>query len=229
MGSQGNASSKGYTYKFCGDIPDFRCGIEVFLTIWIVILIFQELIQFMTLMPKRYLSEFENWLEIAILTLSILGLIYQRNLYLLKWFSAFGISLAYVELIFLLGRYPVLGGSISLMFYTIFKHLFKTLLSFLIMITGFAFGFFIIHFRSGNDKFENPTKAFFKTLVMTVGEFDFDDLYSAHEDEYALAFTLALLSLLIVMGTLVLINLLVAIIVSDLDKLRSFGHIQVLR
>ena len=62
------------------------------------------------------------------------------------------------------------------MFYTITKHLFKTLLSFFLVVTGFAYGFFIIHFQSGNDKFENFGKAFLKTLVMSTGEFDFDDV-----------------------------------------------------
>ena len=134
----------------------------------------KEILQLLTLGPRRYLSEFENWLEFTLLTLSTLGLVYQKNLVIFKWLSAFGITLSYVEVIFFLGRYPNLGGSISLMFYTITKHLFKTLLSFFLVVTGFAYGFFIIHFQSGNDKFENFGKAFLKTLVMSIGEFDFD-------------------------------------------------------
>ena len=127
-----------------------------------------------------------------------------------------------------IGRYPMLGGSISLMFYNIIRRLFKVLSSFLILIIGFAFGFFIMHHKSRYDTFENPLKAIFKTLVMSVGEIEFTDLYNAHEsDPYALAFTMALLIALITMGTLVLINLLIAIIVSDLKELRSSGHIQV--
>ena len=106
--------------------------------------------------------------------------------------------------------------------------MFKALLSFLILIIGFAYGFFIIHHKSRYDNFENPIKAVFKTLVMSVGEIEFTDLYDAHEkDPYALAFTLTLLIGLITMGTLVLINLLIAIIVSDLKELQNSGHIQV--
>ena len=114
------------------------------------------------------------------------------------------------------------------MFYNIIRRLFRALSSFLILIIGFGFGFFIMHHRSSFDTFENPLKAIFKTLVMSVGEFEFLDLYHAHEeDPYALAFTLALLLALITMATLVLINLLIAMIVSDLQELRSSGHIQV--
>ena len=214
------------TFRFCGKQNSLRCGLEISLAILIAILALQEILQFFTLGFRRYLSEFENWLEVSTLTCSILGLIYQKDVVLFKWFSAFGICIAYVVVIFLLGRYPMLGGSISLMFYTITKHLVKTLLSFLIMVFGFAFGFFIIHHGSGNDKFENFSKALFKTLVMAIGEFDFDDLYEAHDDPYTLAFTLFLLGFLIILVTLVLINLLVALIVSDLEELRSSAHIQ---
>jgi len=214
------------TYRFCNGRDDFRCTLEILMTFLISILALQEILQLLTLGPRRYLSEFENWLEFTLLTLSTLGLVYQKNLVIFKWLSAFGITLSYVEVIFFLGRYPNLGGSISLMFYTITKHLFKTLLSFFLVVTGFAYGFFIIHFQSGNDKFENFGKAFLKTLVMSIGEFDFDDLYSAHEDPYALGFTMALLVALIVMVTLVFINLLVALIVTNLDELRTSGHIQ---
>ena len=63
------------------------------------------------------------------------------------------------------------------MFYTITKHLFQTLISFLIMISGFAYGFFIIHHgQVRSDTFENIGKAFLKTLVMSVGELDFEDV-----------------------------------------------------
>lgn len=41
-------------------------------------------------------------------------------------------------------RYPLLGGSVSTMFYTITMQLWKVLISYLILIAGFAFSFFII-------------------------------------------------------------------------------------
>ena len=67
----------------------------------------------------------------------------------------------------------------------------------------------------------------FKTLLHPWNWFEYLQLYSAHEDPYALGFTMALLVALIVMVTLVFINLLVALIVTNLDELRTSGHIQV--
>ena len=123
-------------------------------------------------------------------------------------------SLAYLEFIFLMGRYPFIGGSISLMFYYLLSHLFRSLINFVVLVVGFAFGFFIISQDKGGksaqtyfrlfsltslclqtgDHFENPAKAILKTLIMALGEFEFDDLYSAHADDvFSLAFTMALL------------------------------------
>ena len=144
-----------------------------------------------------------------------------------RWISAFGICLAYLELIFLMGRYPFLGGSISLMFYSIVKHLFKSLSNFLVLIVGFGFGFFIMHHSKTTEHFENPWKAVAKTLTMALGEFDFDNLYDAHgSDTYSRLFTMLLMVGLAVMGSLVLVNLIVALIVSDIEQLRKQAHLQ---
>ena len=144
-----------------------------------------------------------------------------------RWISAFGICLAYLELIFLMGRYPFLGGSISLMFYSILKHLFKSLSNFFVLIVGFGFGFFIMHHSKKTEHFENPWKAVAKTLTMALGEFDFDNLYDAHgSDAYSRMFTMVLMVGLAVMGSLILVNLIVAIIVSDIGELRRQAHLQ---
>ena len=110
------------------------------------------------------------------------------------WVSAPGICFAYLEFIFLMGRYPFIGGSISLMFYSILSHLFRSLINFVVLVVGFGFGFFIISNGKAGDHFENPPKAILKTLIMALGEFEFDDLYRSHADDvFSLAFTMALL------------------------------------
>jgi hypothetical protein len=96
-----------------------------------------------------------------------------------------------------------------------------------VLIIGFAFGFFIIHHRKSSDNFENPWKAVAKTLTMVLGEFDFNDLYDAHgNDTYSRTFTMFLLIGLAIMGSLVLVNLLVALIVSDIGELQKNAEFQ---
>ena len=61
-----------------------------------------------------------------------------------------------------------------------------------------------------------------------LGEFEFNDLYASHgDDDYSRSFTMALMVGLAIMGSLVMVNLLVAIIVSDIGELRREAHLQV--
>ena len=56
-----------------------------------------------------------------------------------------------------MGRYPFIGGSISLMFYYLLSHLFRSLINFVVLVVGFAFGFFIISQDKGrSDTSSNP-------------------------------------------------------------------------
>jgi hypothetical protein len=107
------------------------------------------------------------------------------------------------------------------------RHLARSLSNFFVLIVGFAFGFFIIHHGKGSDHFENPLKAIIKTLMMVLGEFEFNDLWDAHDgDPFSRTFTMCLLVALAVMGSLVLVNLIVALIVTDIDELRHMAHLQ---
>jgi hypothetical protein len=74
----------------------------------IVVLVVQEFWQFMAL-GKHYFLELENWFELLILSLAISTLCLKTELDALQIVSAVGICLAWIELIFLFGRYPFLG------------------------------------------------------------------------------------------------------------------------
>ena len=54
------------------------------------------------------------------------------------------ICLAWIEIIFMIGRYPFLGGRFSIMFYSITKKIIQGIVSFIIMVIGFGFAFFVI-------------------------------------------------------------------------------------
>ena len=44
----------------------------------------------------------------------------------------------------MIGRYPFLGGRFSIMFYSITKKIIQGIVSFIIMVIGFGFAFFVI-------------------------------------------------------------------------------------
>ena len=85
-------------------------------------------------------------------------------------------------------------------------------------------------FGSNSQEFQNPGKSFLKIIVMILGEFEFDTLYqeSSDEDSLTLIFTMTLLIGLIVFGSLIMINLIIAIIVSDIQSLAKAAKQQVL-
>ena len=97
---------------------------------------------------------------------------------------------------------------------------------------SFAFAFFIIHFDNSSESFESVQKSVAKSFVMVLGEFEFDDLWESSRSGgsgLTQGFTLLLLVGLIVLGTIVMINLIVAIIITDIDWLHKVSKLQVLR
>ena len=149
----------------------------------------------------------------------------------------------------MVGRYPFLGGKyvlnlivclcgsnyfsivrFSIMFYAITKKIIQGAVSFIIMVIAFGFAFFVISYDSEGDKFDNPGKSLLQIIVMILGEFEFNDLYqdSYKEDLLTLVFTMILLIGLIIFGSLIMANLIVAIIVSDVNMLAIAAKEQVL-
>ena len=67
---------------------------------------------------------------------------------------------------------------------------------------------------------------------MVLGEFEFDDLWnnsSSSSSGVSQTFTMLLLTGVIVLGTIIMINLIVAIIITDIDWLKKISQQQVLR
>jgi len=82
----------------------FTCGVEITLAVSISLVAAQEFLQMYALGVRRYLQEFENMLELIVIALATASVFCQWHMNAVKWVSAFGICLAYLELIFLLGR-----------------------------------------------------------------------------------------------------------------------------
>ena len=94
------------------------------------------------------------------------------------------------------------------------------------MIVGFAFAFMVINFGHDWESFENPIKCSIKTLTMALGEYNFDDFYNNfQEDSVSRVFALILLLMLILFGTVTMVNLFIAVIISDINKLERDVYI----
>ena len=146
---------------------------------------------------------------------------------LFRGIAGVGISAAWLELIFIIGRYPFRGGDFSIMFYNIIKKTFRYLGAMALMVFGFAFGFMVIDYGHEMEIFPNPLKSGMMTLTMVLGEFNFGDMYESFgDDTISRGFAMALLLLMIILGTISMINLFIAVIVSDLEKLREEVFLQ---
>ena len=91
-----------------------------------------------------------------------------------------------------------------------------------LMITGFAFAFMVVSFGLDGDVFQHPLKSGMTTLTMMLGEFNFGDLYQAFgRDWVSRGFAMFLLLVMIILGTITMVNLFVVVIISDLSDLQT--------
>ena len=207
------------------DIP--LCSVEIMLTIVLIVLMIEETWECLAL-GLRYFTELESWIKILVFSFAAISLSYETEIEILKIFSSSGICMSWLELIFMIGRYPFLGGRFSIMFYSISKRIVQSALAFFIMVVAFGFAFFIINFGSDNEQFENPGKALLKIFVMVLGEFEFDNLYEGtYSSDSTLIFSMLLLIGLMVAGSVIMLNLIVAFIITDVSNLMQTSWEQV--
>ena len=214
--------------KFLSELGNGFWICETGFLVLMIVLTFLEVYQAWKL-RIQYFQELENYIEWCVLASSLLSMIFKDILHetnpkaaTVRGFVALGICLAWLELIFIIGRYPFRGGHFSIMFYNIVKKLFRYVIAMFLMIAGHAFGFMVLNYGHDQDSFESPWKSLVMTLTMALGEYQFEDVYIAFgEDRTSRSFAMILLILLILFGTITMINLFIAVIISDLDNLKN--------
>jgi len=219
--------------KFLADFDSLFIICEVCFLSFFVFLSFMEIYQAFNL-RRQYFKELENYIEWVVLISALITMMFKeiilqnnREAAVIRGIASIGICAAWLELIFLVGRYPFSGGDFSIMFYNIIKKLTRYLLAMLLMIIGFAFAFMVINFGHNQESFENPIKSSIMTLTMALGEFNFEDFYNIFkEDQTSRVFALVLLVLLILFGSITMVNLFIVIIISDITQLREDVHTQ---
>ena len=155
------------------------CSVEILLFISIGVVFLQQVFEFIAL-GRRHFQELESWFKILIFSLALTAMFFEEHLEILNVVASAAICLSWIEIIFMIGRYPFLGGKFSIMFYAITKRIIQGAISFIIIIIAFGFAFFIISLGSGGEQFQNPWKSLLKIIVMILGEFEFDTLYQVN-------------------------------------------------
>jgi transient receptor potential cation channel subfamily A protein 1 len=98
----------------------------------------------------------------------------------------------------------------------------QVLLAFLCLVVGFALSFSIQF--SSCPEFADPWRALVKTTVMMMGEFEYGDLFADQSLGVERATSRVIFLMFIILTSIVLMNLMVGLAVSDIQILQTESH-----
>jgi len=216
-------------FKACSDSDPWMCASEIFLVLSLVVLLAQEIWQAIALRAD-YFREAENFFEWFIILLSFIVFFFLKESEMLSVISSITVLLAWIQLIFILGRLPSYMGEFSVMYYASVKKVLMISLGFVCMIVAFGLAFFFLHFEftkgKGGTIFTTLSKALITSFVWFMGGVDLDSLWAESEvgglggGEVG-AIAMVLLCAMMLFGTLIMFNLIVATIITDMDWLKE--------
>ena len=177
---QDNSTIANIVVSMIGNInKDGITAIRIMLGILLTILSVEELCQANTI-GLQYFQQMENYIEWSTIICAVTAItndtLEKCTNDIVRGFSAIGICLAYLELIFLTGRYPFKWCDFGIMFYRILTRLLRYVFALLLIIIGHTFAFTVnMHTL---DAFKSPWKNFLETLTRFIkikkGRFVFD-------------------------------------------------------
>ncbi|XP_012535807.1 transient receptor potential channel pyrexia isoform X1 [Monomorium pharaonis] len=201
------------------------------------ILLFHNTIQ-VVLEPRHYLRQLETWLSLICAVLSLITSIAGEfvkcskeeieSRHCVHWVLhsiSIAILLSWMQMMLLIGRVPM-WGYYALMFSTVLKNILKVLLAFGYLIVGFALSFVVLF--HGNDQFHNVWRSIVRTVVMMMGEYEYEELFNTENDKGTfLPITSRIVFFIFIMlASIVLINLMIGLAVNDIQGLEKEGHIR---
>ncbi|XP_054270093.1 serine/threonine-protein phosphatase 6 regulatory ankyrin repeat subunit B-like [Macrosteles quadrilineatus] len=196
-------------------------GCRFTLCISLALITLQELLQ-VTRMQRYYLKDLESWVKWSSFLLSMLVLVGHQPADWLRHVSAVAVLLSWLELLFLLSRWPSSLGFYILMFFTVAKNVMRVMATFFFVILGFMFAF-MIHFKA-TGQFTDWWRSFAKVMVMAI-EFEYENMFDKVEGVDAIVGRAIFLSFMVLVA-IVMMNLLVGLAVSDIAILEKKGRAQ---
>nr|BAN81930.1 transient receptor potential A5 channel [Solenopsis invicta] len=201
------------------------------------ILLLHNIIQII-LEPKYYLRQLETWLSFICVKLSLIISIAGgfakcskeeiESQHCMDWMLhsiSIAILLSWMQMMLLISR-VLMWGDYALMFYTVLTNILKINQTFGSLMIGFALSFAVL-FR-GNNQFVNFWSSIKITVVMMMGEYDYDKLFEIKDGKKNfLPVTSGIVFMVFVMlASIVLINLMIGLVVNDIQGLEKEGHIR---
>lgn len=201
-----------------------------------------EIVQIMKT-TYRYFLNVENYIELLTYASSIIFVSqFGSNCWCptnWQWqLGAIAVFLAWINLILFLKRVPLLGIYV-LMFNTILHSFLKFALIAFLFVVAFCIAFYMILYKALDDAtlvvnvspFRNAGLSFIKTMVMAIGEFDYDSIFGHNNESRSLlssfpvvAYILWIIFLIIM--PILLTNLLVGLAVGDIKAIQDEAELR---
>ena len=197
-----------------------------FLLAFNMLLIAKELFQ-MAHSWAGYVSQWENWLQWLIIISVFLCVLHHYSVGdvsqdVLAWqhhVAAISIFLTWLELMMLVGRFPIFGLYVQ-MFTTVAVNFAKFLLAYSCLFVAFSLSFGVLF--PNYKSFRNVAWGLMKTVVMMSGELEFEDIFYATESPVLYPITAHLIFLaFVLLVTVILTNLMVGLAVNDIQGLQQ--------
>lgn len=172
-----------------------------------------------------YIKQWENWLQWMIIIAVFLCAVPTNGDITFTMYSwqhhvaAIGIFLTWLELMMIVGRFPIFGLYIQ-MFTTVAINFAKFLLAYgcLLIAFGLSFGVLFANYRDINNIF----LWIMKTIIMMSGELEFEDMFYTKEYPVHYPGTAHVMYLaFVLLVTVILTNLMVGLAVSDIQGLQQ--------
>ena len=197
----------------------------IFLILSTLILSAKEIFQLMH-SQKLYFCNWENWVQWGII-INVVTVSFHSNplpsldLYtqlVQRWqhhAAAVGVFLVWGELMLMVGRLPTFSIYVQ-MFTTVAKNFFKFLTAYFCLLVAFALSFCVLfpNYKSFNS---NAISAVVKSLVMMAGEVEYEDFIYENGDAIFPITGHFMILLFVVLISIILMNLLVGLAVSDIQ------------
>lgn len=174
---------------------------------------------------RTYIKQWENWLQWAII-ISIFCCVcpttiadIRRNFH--AWqhhVAAIGIFLTWVELMMIVGRFPIFGLYVQ-MFTTVAVNFSKFLAAYLCLLIAFSLSFSVLF--PNYPAFKNVWLSFIKTIMMMSGELEYEDIYHGDFTVVYPGTAHVIFFAFVLLVTVILTNLMVGLAVNDIQGLQQ--------
>ena len=193
-----------------------------FIWILVTILTLKELIQIIDT-PRAYASTLDNLLAWPIIfftfVITVSEYLYEERSPWEHHVAACVILISWIELLLLVGRFPLFGLYVQ-MFSQVTRNFGKFLFAYICLINSFSLSFGILFHN--HAQFRGYLLRLLKTLVMMTGELEYDDFFFSKNDDILYPWTSQIIfAMFLVFGTIILMNLLVGLAVSDIQGLQK--------